>query len=404
MIQDGGVSNGIYMIISPAKTFDLTTTTWKDNNHIKYGTDYCNYEKTNKIVSCMKQRNENEIIKLLGLSKSLGKISKDYWNDFHIIDDNEKEGHHNNMKPCIYTFSGPAYQGININSCTDVSIQYIQQYLRILDPVYGILKPLYMIQPYRLEMATKNVFNNDEKDIKLHHYWSNDVTQSLSNDLLSISSLAENDDNNNNGSCSILLNLASEELAMTIDIKQLPKQCYYVKVIFMVDNKVISVHAKRARGLMVRYIADNQCQSLNDIKLFTIEGYQFVKQEEIDKSQPKIITLYFNRSGKQKEQPISSTTKIKKSSASTTSKTNAPAATTAKAKAPSIKTKTMTNAPTRSSTRNKNKHLSLSNDDDNAVDDDDSEEKKKNLPSSSSRHQQQKKQKIIIINQDGENK
>jgi cytoplasmic iron level regulating protein YaaA (DUF328/UPF0246 family) len=133
----------------------------------------------------------------------------------------------------------------------------MQKCLRIVDPVYGLLRPLDRIQPYRLEMATRGVFK-DDKTIQLAYFWTISVTDSLSEELEAFSD-------------PLLLNLASDKYSAALDESRLPNSARYIKVIFGENGRVVSVHTKRARGLMVRYIAESQGTSIDDIKEFAEE-------------------------------------------------------------------------------------------------------------------------------------
>jgi cytoplasmic iron level regulating protein YaaA (DUF328/UPF0246 family) len=181
------------------------------------------------------------------------------------------------IKPCIYAFSGAAYQGLQASSISESAMSYLQENLRIIDPLYGVLRPLDTIQPYRLEMATRNVFPG--KNLKLATWWQPRVTERLSQDLLS-------DDRNE----MILLNLASDEYSAAVNVKHLPESSRFVKVIFWQEGRVIAaVHAKRARGLMVRYLAQHGVKTLQDIQSFDVEGYEFVEKASDE------TTLVFDR-------------------------------------------------------------------------------------------------------------
>lgn len=253
------------MLLSPAKTLDLSRCavdlpmTWPS----------CDADKTKRLAEAMKSRKEGELMKLLGISANVAKTAKQYWEDF-VLDPKSSKDH----KACIFAFSGAAYQGLDISQRSVESIEYMQNNLRIIDPLYGVLRPLDQIQPYRLEMATKGVLH--DKSIKLSEYWKQSVTESICRDLES--------------RCDrILANLASEEYSAALDSESLPENTAYIKIIFHEEGKVISVHAKRARGLMVQYISDNKLSSIDELKNFDLEGYQYIES----KSTPN--TLVFDR-------------------------------------------------------------------------------------------------------------
>jgi cytoplasmic iron level regulating protein YaaA (DUF328/UPF0246 family) len=255
------VGQGLMMILSPAKTLDLSPF----HGSLSTSLPSCDVTKTQHIVHVMKSRSEKELTKLLGISASLGKTAASYWQNFDV----------NNSKPSIYTFTGVAYKGLRIEECSDDAVLYLQENLRIIDPLYGSLRPLDRIQPYRLEMATKAVFPDDKK-LKLQDFWKESVTKSLTEDLMK-----RND--------RILLNLASDEYSSALDATLLPKGTCFVKVIFQEKGRVVAVHAKRARGLMARFLAENNCQSLDEVKKFNYEGYSFSLSKSDD------LCLVFDR-------------------------------------------------------------------------------------------------------------
>lgn len=151
----------------------------------------------------------------------------------------------------------------------------MQRNLRIIDPLYGILRPLDVMQPYRLEMATKELFSS-HKNLKLADYWTPSVSESISKDL----SMKEK---------KILLNLASDEYSAAVDANMLASGTQYMKVIFWEDGRTIAVHAKRARGLMVKYLSENNVYDLKGVQQFNEEGYSFVAEKSDD------TKLVFNR-------------------------------------------------------------------------------------------------------------
>lgn len=160
---------------------------------------------------------------------------------------------------------------MDAKSCTPQTLHYLQANLRIIDPLYGLLRPMDLIQPYRLEMATKGILKDLNKESSDHHnsltnWWSKSVNDVIAKDL------------NGKKNGKYLINLASDEYAAAIDLELLPKDTNYIKVAFFQEGKVIAVHAKRARGLMCRYIAENQITDLDDVKKFDFDGYSFVKE------------------------------------------------------------------------------------------------------------------------------
>ena len=172
------------------------------------------------------------------------------------------------QKPCIFSFAGAAYQGLQVATCSDEALMYMQNNLRIVDPLYGVLRPLDLIQPYRLEMATKKAFP-DAETVKLSDFWKSSVCAFLSRDL------SRREDK-------ILLNLASDEYSAAVDGASLPSGTRFIKIVFWDDGRTIAFHAKRARGLMVRYLAMNSVDTIEGIQNFTDEGYFFVASKSDD--------------------------------------------------------------------------------------------------------------------------
>ena len=196
------------------------------------------------------------------------------------------------QKPCIFCFAGAAYQGLDVANCSDDGVRYMQQNLRIVDPLYGVLRPLDVMQSYRLEMASKNVFPDATK-LKMSEYWKPSVSKFLAEDLSRRES-------------KIILNLASDEYSAAIDTAALPDGVRFIKVVFWEEGRTISIHAKRARGLMVRYLAENSVKALEDVQKFRDEGYSFVE------SKSDATTMVFDRRKqnclkKTKTAPISKT-------------------------------------------------------------------------------------------------
>jgi hypothetical protein len=166
-----------------------------------------------------------------------------------------------NAKQAIFTYDGDVYRGLDAASLNDFQVDYAQTHIRILSGLYGILSPLDLIQPYRLEMGTK-LPNSNGKD--LYAFWDSAVTDAINRDL---------ERNNAN----VLINLASDEYYRVINTKRL-----HARVIAPVFQemkngkwKIIPVHAKRARGLMARYASVNGVTDAEQLKAFDTEDYAF---------------------------------------------------------------------------------------------------------------------------------
>jgi len=168
-----------------------------------------------------------------------------------------------NARPSIFTFNGDVYSGLDAFSLSMDQLNQAQKSLRILSGLYGLLKPLDLIQPYRLEMGTKL---NVEGSLNLYGFWKNKITNKLNDEL------NENE---------FFVNLASNEYSSAIDRKLL-KTTMISPVFKDMKNgklKIISFYAKKARGMMVRYILDNEIINLEDLRGFDYGGYSYSSEE-----------------------------------------------------------------------------------------------------------------------------
>jgi hypothetical protein len=172
-----------------------------------------------------------------------------------------------NAKQAVLAFKGDVYTGLDADSLDDAGFEFAQKHLRILSGLYGVLKPLDLIQPYRLEMGTK-LDNSGGKD--LYAFWGSKLRDSL-----------QQDEALHDG---VLINLASNEYFKAVEAKKLKART--ITPVFKDwkngQYKMISFYAKKARGLMSRYIIDNKLTEPDAIKLFDYEGYRF--SEDMSKS------------------------------------------------------------------------------------------------------------------------
>ena len=164
-----------------------------------------------------------------------------------------------NARPAVYTFDGDVYIGLDAYSLPQKKIQVLQDSLRILSGLYGLLKPLDLIQAYRLEMGTKLPIGENRN---LYEFWKPTITKALNKEL------QEGE---------LFVNLASTEYFSAVDVKALkvPVITPEFKDYKNGKLKIISFFAKKARGMMVRYIIDSNAQTLDDLKGFNYDGYQF---------------------------------------------------------------------------------------------------------------------------------
>jgi cytoplasmic iron level regulating protein YaaA (DUF328/UPF0246 family) len=250
------------IIISPAKSLDFESKV-----PTSLHTQPRFLEQSKKLNKKLKTLSKKKLSELMKISDDLSALNYDRNQTWEIPFNTE------NAKQAIYSFTGAVFQGIDVNSLAEEKIPLLQNNLRILSGLYGILKPLDLIQPYRLEMGTKLKVGRTEN---LYKFWDDTVAKSLNEEL-------EDDE--------LLINLASAEY-----FKVIPKKVLKVPMITPVfkdfkngEYKTIMTFAKKARGLMVRYILDNNVKTIEDLKGFNIDKYRFSEEMSTD------TELFFTR-------------------------------------------------------------------------------------------------------------
>ena len=165
-----------------------------------------------------------------------------------------------NASPALFTFKGEVFNGLDADTLTAREVSYAQEHLRILSGMYGILRPLDLIQPYRLDMGDRLSI----KGKSLYQYWKQEITQHLTQVLKEDRS-------------PVLVNLASNEYFKSIDTRMFPYPI--ITPVFKESRgdgyKIVTMYAKKARGLLSRFIVSEQIEKPDDIKLFDREGYYF---------------------------------------------------------------------------------------------------------------------------------
>jgi hypothetical protein len=207
------------------------------------------------LVNKLKHYEIPEIEKLMKISPKLATEVFDKHNSF-----NSAKYDLESSKAAIFTFSGDVYKGLDSATLDSDTINYAQNHLLMLSGLYGLIRPLDLMQAYRLEMGTKIKIN----DKVLYKYWQDKITAQL-NEFFT------KQDNKT------LINLASNEYSQAIDKKSLKAD--WLDIDFKEDKngtyKTIGIHAKKARGLMSRYILENKIENIEDIKNFSIDRYSF---------------------------------------------------------------------------------------------------------------------------------
>lgn len=236
------------IVISPAKSLnfekELPTSNYSDSLFIK---------ESIQVHKILKTKKPAELSNLMSISDKLADLN------WRRNQEWEMPFSPQNSRPAIYTFDGDVYTGLDAYTIPLDKLEDLQDRLRILSGLYGLLKPLDLIQAYRLEMGTKI---NIGKHKNLYEFWKPTVTKALNNEL-------------KDGE--LFVNLASNEYFSAIDFKKLKVPVITPDFKDYKDGKLkmISFFAKKARGMMVRYIIDTNAQTIDDLKGFNYDGYQF---------------------------------------------------------------------------------------------------------------------------------
>ncbi|WP_298895662.1 peroxide stress protein YaaA [uncultured Psychroserpens sp.] len=236
------------LVLSPAKSLDYdsklpTTKT----------TEACFLNEALRLNKLLKKKSAKSLSKLMKISDNLGQLNYERNQEWHLPFTQD------NARQAIYAFSGDVYRGLDAYNIDAKKIDKLQDTVRIISGLYGVLKPLDLIQPYRLEMGTKFPVG---KNKNLYEFWKKKVTQALNEEL-------EDDE--------VFLNLASNEYFKAIDTKALkvPVITANFKDFKNGEYKTIMTFAKLARGYMTRYIIDTNAKTIDDVKGFNYENYRF---------------------------------------------------------------------------------------------------------------------------------
>ena len=244
------------LVISPAKSLDFTRSLPTESN-----SKACFLKEADSLNNIIRDKSPKELSELMSISSSLGELNYQRNNSWKLPFNSS------NSRQAIYAFNGDVYKGIDAYSISEDKIELMQDTVRIISGLYGLLKPLDLIQPYRLEMGTKMPVESNKN---LYEFWRRKLTDSINQEL-------------KNGE--VFLNLASNEYIKAIDIKVLKSPMITANFKELKDGnyKTIAIFSKKARGLMTRYIIDNNINSIEGIKGFKSDGYLFTESLSTDK-------------------------------------------------------------------------------------------------------------------------
>ncbi len=246
-------------VISPAKTLDFESSCPPDYTLPRL------HNESLELIEALRTKNSEDIQRLMSVSESIADLNVYRYKRF------TKAKRSKNTKQSVYAFKGDVYLGLEAETLGTDDIQFAQKHLRILSGLYGLLRPLDLIQPYRLEMGTKLAFDDYTT---LYNYWQDKIVKLVLRDLK-----AQGD--------KVLINLASNEYFKSIGRKSLKAKVIDVefKDFNNGEYKVVSFFAKKARGMMAKYIIQNQLNEPEELKGFQAEGYYF---DPADSSESKL--------------------------------------------------------------------------------------------------------------------
>lgn len=240
----------MFFLISPAKKLDydspVRTTLHTQPQFVA---------QAQQLIHILQKQPASAVQKLMKLSDALTELNVQRYADWSSTFDLH------NSRQAILAFNGDVYEGLAASELSDEQLQWAQQHVMILSGLYGILRPLDLMQPYRLEMGTRLANPNGKN---LYDYWGTQLADYINQQA-------------DSSSASVVVNLASNEYMKAVDKKAL--KLPVVDCVFQdqkgADWKIISFYAKKARGLMLRYAIDNELTQFDQLKQFDIDGYRF---------------------------------------------------------------------------------------------------------------------------------
>ncbi|MFQ3340448.1 MAG: cytoplasmic iron level regulating protein YaaA (DUF328/UPF0246 family) [Flavobacteriaceae bacterium] len=249
------------IVISPAKSlkFDAQLPTKKQTTpHFS--------EEAKKINGLLKKKTPKALTELMHISDKLAQLN---WERNQLFNAPE----HNASRAAVFVFNGDVYQGLDPYTLSLDKIDQMQDQLRILSGLYGLLKPLDLIQPYRLEMGTSFSVGTYKN---LYDFWKNRITEQLNSEI-------EEDE--------LFVNLASNEYFSAVDAKKLAAEIVTPQFKNFKNGKlkIISFYAKKARGMMVRYLIEANAKTIADVYSFNLGGYSYSDTETVNPLKPVFI-------------------------------------------------------------------------------------------------------------------
>jgi uncharacterized protein len=234
------------IVISPAKTLDYSAAPISDHSFPDFPSDI------KALVNVMKKKSAPEIAELMHISENLAVLNEERYKTF------QPDFTPQNSKQALLAFKGDVYTKIDVDSYSHADFEFAQLHLRILSGLYGLLKPLDLIQPYRLEMGTKL---ETKKGSNLYEYWGSKIAKALNEASKGLP----------------IVNLASQEYFKAVDAKSLKAEVINIhfKEYKNGTYQIIGLFAKQARGMMTNFAIKNRITDPEDLKTFYESGYEY---------------------------------------------------------------------------------------------------------------------------------
>jgi len=233
------------LLLSPAKTLDFEPTNIKKNTQPQF------LEESQMLIKTLKKYTSKQIQDLMGVSEKIADLNVTRYQDFSV------PFTMSNAKQAILAFKGDVYQGLSVEDFNEEDLNFAHKHIGILSGLYGILRPLDLMQAYRLEMGTKLKV---QKDNNLYEFWKDSITKQI-----------------NATGVKDVINLASKEYFKSVKVAALEGNLWTVDFKEKKDGnyKIVAFYAKKARGMMCNYVVKNRLEKPEDMKTFDMEDYQF---------------------------------------------------------------------------------------------------------------------------------
>ena len=238
------------VVVSPAKKLDMSPEVEKIKTSKPLFSD-----DTDRLVKATSQLSAENLQSLMKISPALARLNKERFNNFG----------NQERKPAAFAFAGDTYTGFDAKSLDEDALRWAQDHMRILSGLYGLLRPLDEIEPYRLEMGSRLKVENTSD---LYAYWGSRLSNEINLQAKSTKS-------------ALLLNCASQEYFKAVDNKSLELEVITPQFFELTSKgpKQISFYAKKARGAMARYVVENRIATIEDLIQFNLAGYSYNSKE-----------------------------------------------------------------------------------------------------------------------------